>query len=339
MFKKIIFITIFLSFLLVACNSSNESKESPPEPNIKNSSSLDKNETDVAKKVKLPEDQLQKFDSGESIRDLNIFLISLGYDINSSENFDALTTWAITDIQLQLTPDNATGIYDESTKETLHSLNDNESNISTGNKLSKPSSSKTLPEITENPYDILALVNKEHALPSDYIPSDLTVPAVRFPFTEDNPKKQLRLVAANALEELFKASNEIGLELFALSGFRSYERQEEIFQNNILRHGEDYANTYSARPGESEHQTGLVMDVTNQAVNFELVTEFGDTKEGKWLKDNAHKYGFIIRYPKDKVNITKYQYEPWHLRYVGIKLATELYNNKITLDEYYKKQL
>src|SRR5699024_12019487 len=82
---------------------------------------------------------------------------------------------------------------------------------------------------------------------------------------------------------------------------------------------------------ESEHQTGLVMDVTNQAVNFELTTEFGETEEGIWLKDNAHKYGFIIRYPKDKEDITKYQYEPWHIRYVGKNLAKELHEKEITL--------
>src|SRR5699024_4681681 len=223
--------------------------------------------------------------------------MSLGYDINDSSEFNQLTTWALTDIQLQLSPDNVTGMYDEQTKDILNSLRDESISISVEDKLTKP---------VQNTYDVLALVNKEHALPNDYLPEDLVVPDVRFPFTEDVPKKQLRKVAATALENLFKSSEEAGLELFAQSGYRSYERQEAIFNNNIERHGEEHANTYSARPGESEHQTGLVMDVTNQAVNFELTTEFGKTKEGIWLKDNAHKYGFIIRYSKGKENITKY---------------------------------
>src|SRR5699024_3105042 len=176
------------------------------------------------------------------------------------------------------------------------------------------------------------LVNKEHALPNDYLPEDLVVPDVRFPFTEDVPKKQLRKVAATSLENLFKSSEEAGLELFAQSGYRSYERQEAIFNNNIKRHGEEHANTYSARPVESEHQTDLVIDVTNQTDNFELTTEFSYTEEGIWLKDNAHKYRFIIRYSKNKEDITKYQYEPWHIRYVGKNLAKELHEKEITLE-------
>src|SRR5699024_12212899 len=99
-----------------------------------------------------------------------------------------------------------------------------------------------------------ALVNKEHALPSDYLPEDLVVPDVRFPFTEDVPKKQLRKVAATSLENLFKSSEEAGLELFAQSGYRSYERQEAIFNNNIERNGEEHANTYRVHPCDIYHQ-------------------------------------------------------------------------------------
>lgn len=332
--KKTIFIALILSLLLVSCKTLNQ----PEEPKIQKTV-IPEEKKDETNEVKLPEEHLQKFDSGKSVHNLNDFLFSLGYDVGKKELFDTLTTWAITDIQLQLTPLNATGVYDEMTKKTLDSLKEETATITVGKKLIQPRNPNKLPKVTENPYDLLALINKEHALPNDYIPIDLTLPNVRFPFSESDPKKQLRKIAATALEELFKASDDDGLELFALSGYRSYERQKTIFNNNIARHGEEHANTYSARPGESEHQTGLVMDVTNQAVNFELVTEFGQTKEGIWLKDNAHNYGYIIRYPKDKVAITKYQYEPWHLRFVGVKLATELYENEITLDEYYKKQL
>lgn len=328
MYKELIFIILTFNILLVGCQSSEQNNESSPELKI--------DAEEENKEPELPKEHLQKFDSGESVKQLNEFLVSLGYDVDGSSEFNRLTTWALTDIQLQLTKDYVTGMYDEQTKDTLELLEEGSKSISAGEELTIPKETTTLPREIENPYDILALVNKEHALPNDYLPSDLVVPDVRFPFVEDDPKKQLRLVAADALEDLFKASDEADLELFAQSGYRSYERQEAIFKNNIERHGEEHANTYSARPGESEHQTGLVMDVTNQAVNFELIIEFGETKEGKWLMDNAHKYGFIIRYPKDKEKITKYQYEPWHLRYVGNKLAKELSEKEITLDEYYQ---
>lgn len=185
-----------------------------------------------------------------------------------------------------------------------------------------------------SPDSIHVLVNKEHSLPHDYEPNDLVVPDVRFPFTEFDAKKQLRKEAAEALEALFQAAEEEGHYLFAISGFRSYERQEVIFASNVERHGEEHANTYSARAGESEHQTGLVMDISSEAVGLDLVTDFGDTPEGKWVAEHAHEFGFIIRYPEGKESITKYQYEPWHLRYLGIDVATDVYEAGVTYEEY-----
>ncbi len=187
----------------------------------------------------------------------------------------------------------------------------------------------------EKPELLLALVNKKNDLPSDYVPSDLAVPEVPFPFEDFDPKMQLRREAADALELLFAASVENGLELFAQSGYRSYDRQTSIYGNNVAKMGEEEANKVSAQPGQSEHQSGLAMDVTCADVGYDLVEEFGETEEGLWLKDNAHLYGFIIRYPQDKVDITQYNFEPWHLRYVGTVLATELYSNGMTLDEFY----
>lgn len=186
----------------------------------------------------------------------------------------------------------------------------------------------------ETPDSIHVLVNKSNALPADYTPDDLVVPDVRFPFTEDDPKKQLREEAAKSLEEMFAAAESEGHYLFALSGYRSYDRQEVIFAANVDRHGENHANTYSARAGESEHQTGLVMDITSEAVKFDLVTEFGDTPEGQWVSEHAHEYGFIIRYEKGKEHITKYQYEPWHLRYIGIDAAKAVYESNLSFEEF-----
>ncbi|MDI9475715.1 MAG: M15 family metallopeptidase [Natronincolaceae bacterium] len=186
----------------------------------------------------------------------------------------------------------------------------------------------------ENVDDILVLVNKKRYLDSSYKPNDLVVPNVKFSFDEEREKKYMRKEAAEALEELFERAYKEGVYIFALSGYRSYSTQKWLFENKASEIGEEKANKIIARPGESEHQTGLAMDITSQSVQFDLKTKFGETEEGKWVKDNAHKFGFIIRYAKDKEGITGYNYEPWHLRYVGKKVAEEIYNKGIALEEY-----
>ncbi|MFB4165577.1 D-alanyl-D-alanine carboxypeptidase family protein [Alteribacillus sp. JSM 102045] len=197
-----------------------------------------------------------------------------------------------------------------------------------------------LPELNEKgelvePSSELALVNREFRLPKKYEPEDLTVPDIPFPFEEDHPKKQIREPASKPLEELFGEAAEEGLQLYALSGYRSYDRQEAIFAANAAEDGEEEANQYSAKPGESEHQSGLAMDVSSPAADLALTDKFGETPEGQWLKENAHRFGFIIRYPDDKTDITGFQYEPWHLRYVGKEAAETMYEKDYTLEEYY----
>jgi len=191
----------------------------------------------------------------------------------------------------------------------------------------------------ENPDDLLVLVNKENNLPASYVPKDLVIPNVPFSFQGEDQKKHLRKAAALALEELIAKAAEAGHKIYAVSGYRSYERQKAIFLGNVQKFGFKKTNTFSAVPGQSEHQTGLAMDVSSESVNYRLVNNFGETPEGKWLNDNAHLFGFIIRYPKDKVDITGYQYEPWHIRYVGIESATAIKMNSLTLEEYLHNQL
>lgn len=181
---------------------------------------------------------------------------------------------------------------------------------------------------------IEVLVNKDRALPAEYVPQDLVVPNIPFSFSEDLPKKKMRQEAAHAVEMLFVQAERDGLHLTGVSAYRSYQRQQEIFDHNSKIKGETEANKVSARPGESEHQTGLAIDVSAPSVDCQLVEEFGETKEGKWLRENAHKYGFIIRYPKGKEKTTGYQYEPWHLRYVGQKAAWTITKKGMTLEEY-----
>ncbi|TCK93353.1 D-alanyl-D-alanine carboxypeptidase [Natranaerovirga hydrolytica] len=189
--------------------------------------------------------------------------------------------------------------------------------------------------LIQDPNDIEVLVNKGYQLPEDYRPDDLVVPDIRFSFDEYDDKMLMREEAALAIEKLFNDAEREGLYLFGVSGFRSYQRQKSIYEWNLQTRGEEYTNQYSAKPGHSEHQTGLVMDITCQSVGFALTDALGHTPEGQWVAANAYKYGFVISYPEDKTHITGYSYEPWHIRYVGNELAEYLTENDMTLDEYY----
>lgn len=190
-------------------------------------------------------------------------------------------------------------------------------------------------QIITNEASLLVLVNKKRNLSSSYVPQNMVIPEVPFLTKADDPKKYLRKEAAQALEELFEEAKKEKIDLFAASGYRSYERQKAIFEAKAKAIGEKAANRTSAYPGQSEHQTGLAMDVTSSQVNFQLVEKFGELKEGKWLQANAHKFGFIIRYPKGKENITGYSYEPWHIRFVGKETAQDIFAKDITLEEYF----
>lgn len=177
------------------------------------------------------------------------------------------------------------------------------------------------------------LVNKFNHLSDSYTPDDLVTIAV--PTVLENPEvNQMREEAANALADMFDTAEENDFFLFARSGFRSYDTQVHLFNGYAEEHGEEAANTYSAKPGFSEHQTGLVMDITSESVQFQLTEHFGDTPEGEWVKDNAHHFGFIIRYPEGKEKVTGYVYEPWHLRYLGEDVAEMVYESNKTYEEF-----
>lgn len=191
-------------------------------------------------------------------------------------------------------------------------------------------------EMDLEPTSLTLFVNKEYALPKSYKPSDLVQVKVIFNLVTYDERTYMRAEAAEALEKLFAAANSDGYILYGISGYRSYERQYKIFTNNIVNKGKDYTLRYSAAPGTSEHQTGLAMDVSAESLDFRLSDDFASSKEGIWLAKHAHLYGYIIRYPEGKAAITGYAYEPWHIRYVGKALANYLYNNELTLDEYYK---
>ena len=180
--------------------------------------------------------------------------------------------------------------------------------------------------------DTTLLVNKHYLLDKDYIPDDLVNVSQNYAWGEVGSQK-VREVAYNAFLDMWNAANEEGYYLMINSSYRSYEDQEIVYNNYKNSSGERFADSIAARPGSSEHQTGLALDIFSKT-NTNKNT-FSQTDEAKWLKENAHNFGFILRYPEDKVDITGYSFETWHYRYVGKDIATYIYENDITYEEYY----
>lgn len=176
----------------------------------------------------------------------------------------------------------------------------------------------------------LFLVNRDYTLSSDYVPEDLTVPQVDM--TSSNIK--MREEAARALEDMFRAAKEeMGYKLVAVSGYRSYGQQSSIFDRKVKSVGKKAAMLLVAPPGASEHQLGLAMDLGCKR-NTSLTESFAGTEEGQWVAENAHRFGFIIRYKEGWTEITGYSYEPWHVRYVGKEHAKRIYEMDIPLELY-----
>lgn len=175
----------------------------------------------------------------------------------------------------------------------------------------------------------LALVSKETILKSDYKPQDLqTVPA----YMKPSYSMQLRAEALEHLELLWLTAETDGVVLHIRSAYRSYETQKWLFNDYASRHGEEEANRFSARPGQSEHQLGTAVDFGGTAVDFKAA--FADTPQGLWLAENAHQFGFAMSYPEDMEHITGYIFEPWHYRYLGIEEAVAWKTSSLTLKEY-----
>lgn len=172
---------------------------------------------------------------------------------------------------------------------------------------------------------ITAVVNKKHKLPTDYAPTVVS-----------SNGASLRVEAATALNTLFNDARAAGLSPGVISSYRSYSTQSSLYSNYVSQYGQSQADTFSARPGHSEHQTGLAVDVsdqTNSGCNLDAC--FESTPFASWFANRLHTYGFIVRYQKGKDAVTGYTYEPWHLRYVGVDAATAIYNSGKTMDEYY----
>ena len=187
------------------------------------------------------------------------------------------------------------------------------------------------------------LVNKDNLLPSDYVPYSLIVLDNNdnnfHNYNDPNLKPMVREDIIKDLVDMFNAAKNSGYSLIVDSGYRSYDYQLDVLKANIDKYGEEKAYKYVALPGASEHQTGLCFDVAYMydGIYSDKINE--DDNEINWLINNSYKYGFILRYPKGKEEITGYSYEPWHYRYVGKEIADVLHQNNLTLEEYYIKKI
>ena len=184
-------------------------------------------------------------------------------------------------------------------------------------------------KLIKNPGNILVLVNKNNKLDSKYKPKDLEVIDLKY----SNKDKYLRKEAKEAFEKLSDDASKLNLSIIAVSTFRSYSYQKNLYLEYVNKKGKKYADLCSARPGHSEHQTGLALDVMGSNKDY---NKFDESKEFNWMINNAYKYGFILRYPKGKEHITGFKYEPWHYRYVGKEAAKIIHDKNITLEEYKK---
>lgn len=186
------------------------------------------------------------------------------------------------------------------------------------------------------PTSIWFIANKHNALPISYVPGDLTVLNVPLRLAKTEQQMQIRKVTAINLTTLFEDAKKAGLQLEFGSGYRSAQYQKTLYDGYVASMGKAEADRSSARPGHSEHQTGLALDFTRTDKQCYVDACFATVPEGKWLAENAYKYGFILRYPQDKEQVTGYMFEPWHYRYVGKELASEMHASNIsTLEEFF----
>ena len=184
----------------------------------------------------------------------------------------------------------------------------------------------------ENLNTNIILVNKYNYLTEDYVPENLE----EINTTYARSGMQLVREAKEAFETLAENAKEDNMTIIAMSSYRSYDYQVDLYNRYVETDGKEAADTYSARAGFSEHQTGLAVDIYNGDLPY---TSFEETEEFEWMQENAYKYGFILRFPEDKTDITGYEYESWHYRYVGKEVAKYIHDNNSTLEEYIAKKV
>lgn len=316
--KNYIYVLFFL-FFLTACSSDevNEPvlKEDLDIPAVENSESLD--DVDILIEEIIPqrsEETINIYDFTEDeIIDLRqrFFTLDLELEVNSTINDDVVSALKT----ISLDDDLEDGEINIDDLEAFFILTDN--------------------NFTDISLGFLMLTNKEYSLPYNYVPNELRLPSVNSAYAI-----HLENTTATALEAMFSQAVSDGVNLVLTSGYRDFDWQNRLFQKKADSVGYIEANKVVAKPGESEHQTGFVVDITCDAVGYSLVEKFEDTAEFAWLDENAADFGFIMRYSPHKVDITGYTYEPWHYRYVGdAEIANFIKDNDLTLEEYHELYL
>ncbi len=190
-------------------------------------------------------------------------------------------------------------------------------------------------KVTDKGNNLLVLVNKKISLPENYYPSDL----VDLPESVETTSSgmMLRKKAAEALVKMFVAAKKKGFNLVVSSAYRSYQTQIVTYNYWVAQTGEAQASLFSALPGHSQHQLGTAVDISSDTVNRQLLSSFGNTPEGKWLVKDGYNYGFVLSYPEGYEDITGYNYEPWHFRYIGVENAVKMYSSDLILEKYLQK--
>lgn len=186
---------------------------------------------------------------------------------------------------------------------------------------------------TDTSKDTSMLVNKYYLLGSDYGPNDLVTISQTYAWGDKGSQRTRKVTYDAFLEMWNSAKEEQGYYLMISSSYRSYSEQEIVYNNYKNTRGQKYADSIAARPGSSEHQTGLTLDIFSKSNSNK--NTFKDTETAKWLADNCYRFGFILRYPEDLVKVTGYNYESWHFRYVGKEIAKYIHENNISFEEYY----
>ena len=189
--------------------------------------------------------------------------------------------------------------------------------------------------ITEKGDDLLVLINKNIRLSENYEPEDLV--SIDNKVATSIKGLKLRKEAAGFLGKMAKEAKKEGINLTVLSAYRSFWNQQATFSMWVGSAGLLSAETFSARPGHSQHQLGTTVDFTSESVNLGLAENFGQSKEGKWLAENTYKFGFVVSYPKGKQKITGYIYEPWHYRYIGVENTQKMIDSELILEEFLRK--
>jgi zinc D-Ala-D-Ala carboxypeptidase len=212
---------------------------------------------------------------------------------------------------------------------------DKNEQLSPNSQATKPQSFNKAQYSIDEPGSPWLVVNKQRPLPANYQTPELTTPDIMLRWAIDAETMQVSKMIVTSLEAMNDALLSAGHKLELISGYRSDSYQKMLYDSHVDQYGQAEADRQSAKPGTSEHQTGLAVDLGRSDKKCDLLECFGALPEGKWLNLHAHEYGFIIRYPKNKEQSTGYMYEPWHLRYVGKELAAELNANSATMEEFF----